>query len=731
MSQKYVLPPDVVVRSAQGLPPELRSRLGLARDERVLMRPHSRDPAAVVDAETESLIELFRTPHTIEEAVIAHSEAHALEPVETLRQFFPALTELVNGRVLVGAGSILAAPIELCYREGDLLAGFEILLPVHLAADTEVYLARGPGARFLALKVGRPGHEAVIRKRLALEARALTLVGAEVAPELLADGALAEVPHLALAWCAGVEIDIAAADLRSNGGGDRHLVELVGNVLSAFATLHGLGLLHGDVSPRNVLADAVGKVKLIDFGLARLPGSVNDKGRFVASTPPPTPSRLQLGSQASRLAPTAAGEQYSVAAMVYALLTGAERQRFTVEQDALVRELAAPEVRPFAEHDVVGLSAVEEVVGRALSRDSASRFDSITAFRDAFESAAARDLSGRDPRSCRRDADNDCRRLADEVVARLTSPEHEAEIDESPASTATGAAGLAYALLRLAIVREDELLLANADVWARRAVSRGDAALPARYSKEPRASTASTPSWRALATTRTRRRRRLTLSRTLCGPGRRCGRRLLRERRRLACLWAACRRAVPSRPGRLARSRSRVRRRAGSAPRARPRGRSGRLADPGSRRGARRGGDPARTPALARVGPPAAADEHRRMAAPARRPGSTGGAGLALAVRARRADRRSHARGELVQRRRGPRFPVDARRATARRVVVWATCSRCGMDGLGESRDHGRSLLRAGRAGLRPAEPLPAYRRPSLAEPGPEAGRPGCSPRAR
>ena len=55
MSEKYVLPPDVVVRSAQGLPPELRSRLGLARDERVLMRPHSRDPAAVVDAETESL----------------------------------------------------------------------------------------------------------------------------------------------------------------------------------------------------------------------------------------------------------------------------------------------------------------------------------------------------------------------------------------------------------------------------------------------------------------------------------------------------------------------------------------------------------------------------------------------------------------------------------------------------------------------------------------------------
>ena len=244
----------------------------------------------------------------------------------------------------------------------------------------------------LALKVGRPGHEAVIRQRLAVEARALTLIGADVAPELLADGALAEVPHLALAWCAA---STSTSRLQScaRTEGRSHLVELVGNVLSAYATLHGIGVLHGDVSPRNVLVDAAGAVIARRLRAGPPAGRTTPApARGLDTTTDPESAAARLAGVAPR--PTAAGEQYSLAAMVYALLTGAERQQFAVEQDALVRELAAPEVSPFGEHDVVGLPTVEGVVRRALSRDPAARFDSVAAFRDAFESAAARDLAG-------------------------------------------------------------------------------------------------------------------------------------------------------------------------------------------------------------------------------------------------------------------------------------------------------------------------------------------------
>jgi len=469
--QKYVLPPDVLVRSGKGLREELRSRLGLGPDEHVLARPHSRELAAVVDDESAGVVELFRTPHTILEAVIAHSEARALEPRETLRRVYPTLADLVNGGLLVQAGSVLEAPIQLSYREGDRLGGFDILAPVHLATDTEVYLARLGDGRFIALKVGRPGQEGVMRLRLRAEAQALARIGGRVAPQLLEDGSRCQVPHLALAWCQGVDADAAAAELRVGGEeGRRRLLGLVGRILRAYAALHAAGILHGDVGSRNVVVDGREEVTLIDFGLARVDGremSGAAPTRGLDLTTEPEAAAARLTGTVPEL--TATGEQYSLAALVYLLLTGSERQRFSMDRDRLLGELAAPAVQPFAEHGVTGLSSVEVVVRQALSRDPSDRFESVDAFRNGYEDAAARDLAGVVRRPERGRDSEATRTLLDTVLARLLSPGYEAELDEPPASAAAGAAGIAYALLRIATVREDEHLLAHADLWAHRA----------------------------------------------------------------------------------------------------------------------------------------------------------------------------------------------------------------------------------------------------------------------
>ena len=47
----------------------------------------------------------------------------------------------------------------------------------------------------------------------------------------------------------------------------------------------------------------------------------------------------------------------------------------------------------------------------------------------------------------------------------------DAELEAPTASLQNGAAGFAYGLLRIACVREDEELLALADVWSQRALA--------------------------------------------------------------------------------------------------------------------------------------------------------------------------------------------------------------------------------------------------------------------
>ncbi|TKB89332.1 MAG: hypothetical protein E8D40_17505 [Nitrospira sp.] len=473
----FVLPADVILASVEDVPVSSANRFEYREGDFVLTRPRSRMPSMIVDTQTARLLEMFRAPATLVDAVIRYSAVANLDARETLENAFPALQRLLNAELLVAVGSELENPIESNYGCGDSIGGFLIIEPIDVVVDTEVYLARAPDQTLVALKVARRGAERRLTTQLAREASILNRLDGSVTPRLLGHGDEDGRPFIALSWCRGVDAHIAATEARSRSHAGRvGLLCIVEQIAEAYAHLHCQGVVHGDVHPRNVIVDANNRVKLIDFGVSILTTKADERvgtqRGVVDLYMEPELARARLAAIPSP-PPSTAGEQYSLAALLYFLLVGAHTHTFVLEEAEMLRQVVEDPPLSFREHGVSGLSHIEITLRRALAKDVADRFADLREFLLNLQVAAKADRATESPHNYRSERrPTQAGLLLDEILERVAigGPLLDAPLQAPTASFHSGAAGIAYALLRMACIREDDQLLALADLWSNRAV---------------------------------------------------------------------------------------------------------------------------------------------------------------------------------------------------------------------------------------------------------------------
>ena len=179
------------------------------------------------------------------------------------------------GRLLAAherPAALLDEPPDPGRMEGRRIGNYEILRELAQGGMGSVYLALRTDDLYrkqVALKIVRAeAGSAEVIERFRQERQILAALDHPNIARLLDGGTTPEgLPYFVMDYVQGQPID-QYCDQRSLSVKGR--LKLFEDVCSAVDYAHGQGVAHRDIKPGNVLVDANGVVKLLDFGIAKL-----------------------------------------------------------------------------------------------------------------------------------------------------------------------------------------------------------------------------------------------------------------------------------------------------------------------------------------------------------------------------------------------------------------------------------------------------------------------------
>ena len=258
------------------------------------------------------------------------------------------------------------------------LPQFEILRCLGRGGMGVVYQARQKSLdRIVALKILAPGRERdpQFAERFAREAKTLAQLNHPNIVTIHDFGETGGMYYLSMEFVDGVNVRHL---LRGGRLAPSEALAIVPSICEALQYAHAHGIVHRDIKPENILVDKQGRVKIADFGIARLmgAGAVPPAGAE-GGTASNLTARHRLGTP-NYMAPEQArnpsevdhrADIYSMGVVFYEMLTG---------------ELPKDNLTP-PSHQVRIDVRIDEIVLRALERQPELRYQQASEVKTALE----------------------------------------------------------------------------------------------------------------------------------------------------------------------------------------------------------------------------------------------------------------------------------------------------------------------------------------------------------
>ncbi len=314
----------------------------------------------------------------------------------SLRIMFDSMTKNPNFLDESTIDSLAPASVDIPL-DGSVVLGnrYRLVERIGVGGSSTVFRANASEPRrdvaVKMLRIGLDSHH--IRERFMIESESLASLThphiAHVYQTGFYESNGVQVPWIAMELVSGSQTIIDYANSHALDANAR--INLFVEVCEAVRAAHQTGILHLDLNASNILVDAHGYPKIIDFGLCGILNSLNRKTLIHVGT------RISMAPEQTVFRSGAFDERtdiYALGLLLTELLTGTQLQRFQgVSTDHALRLIAIGKARELLKELADIPDEIASVIDGSIFVDPDKRYQSIDSFLLAIQQGVGAELS--------------------------------------------------------------------------------------------------------------------------------------------------------------------------------------------------------------------------------------------------------------------------------------------------------------------------------------------------